>query len=395
METVGKRKRVSKNKWSGVYCRELDAMFQGKPDIVYDITYKDADRKKIWEKVGKKSEGYTPQIAEDIRAERMRTLRHDGKVKTAREVQREKIKSNRTLDEIAVMYFESDHGKNLKGRVTDFNRYHKNLAPILGKNPISTITEIDLQRIKATMRHNSTATVYNALELLRRLVNYGVKVGACKPLNFTIKLPTRDNIVTEYLTGEQAARLMEVLRDWPTDDVPRMIKTAMLTGLRRGEIFKLQDKDLDFTLRLITLRNPKGGKDTTVPMSPPVAEILEKQILWRNKRFPKSSYVFPGRYGEQRVACNAAKRIKAKAKLPDDFRIFHGLRHHFAVTLANSGEFTLDMIGELLTHKDTKMTRRYSQFLPGAKQKASNRAAELIQNHVNSDVATETESRSA
>ena len=27
------------------------------------------------------------------------------------------------------------------------------------------------------------------------------------------------------------------------------------------------------------------------------------------------------------------------------------MQHHYGVTLANSGEFSLDMIGELLTHK--------------------------------------------
>jgi len=47
--------------------------------------------------------------------------------------------------------------------------------------------------------------------------------------------------------------------------------------------------------------------------------------------------------------------------------------------VANSGEFTLDMIGELLTHKDTKMTRRYAQFLPDTKRKASDLAATLLQ----------------
>ena len=57
------------------------------------------------------------------------------------------------------------------------------------------------------------------------------------------------------------------------------------------------------------------------------------------------------------------------------------IKKHIAVTLANSGEFSQDMIGELLTHKDVKMTKRYSRFLPGTMKKTSNRAAELIQQH--------------
>ena len=59
-----------------------------------------------------------------------------------------------------------------------------------------------------------------------------------------------------------------------------------------------------------------------------------------------------------RKYCSAVGRIKQKANLPQKFRIFHGLRHHLAVTLANSGEYTLDMIGELLTHKSTEITKK-------------------------------------
>ncbi len=36
------------------------------------------------------------------------------------------------------------------------------------------------------------------------------------------------------------------------------------------------------------------------------------------------------------------------------------------------------MIGELLTHKDTKITRRYAKYLPEAKRKAAEKAARLV-----------------
>ena len=161
-----------------------------------------------------------------------------------------------------------------------------------------------------------------------------------------------------------------------------MLKLAMLSGIRRGEIFKLEDRDLDFRQKLIELRDPKGGPSVSIPMSEPVKALLEDQIRWRDEKYSNSSFIFPGMKGAQRVTSNAVKRIKEKANLPENFRIFHGLRHHFAVTLANSGEFSLDMIGELLTHKDITMTKRYAQFLPGTMKKASNRAADLIQQQV-------------
>lgn len=86
--------------------------------------------------------------------------------------------------------------------------------------------------------------------------------------------------------------------------------------------------------------------------------------------------------GGLRTDSSAVKRIKKKAELPKSFRIFHGLRHHLAVTLANSGEYTIDMIGELLTQKSAAMTKRYVKYLPDTTKKAANRAADLLQDHM-------------
>ncbi|MGM0760312.1 MAG: hypothetical protein ACQEUB_11485 [Thermodesulfobacteriota bacterium] len=55
------------------------------------------------------------------------------------------------------------------------------------------------------------------------------------------------------------------------------------------------------------------------------------------------------------------------------------LRHHFAVTLANSDEFVPDMIEKLVTHKFPQMTKRYAQYLPDSMKKAGARASELLQ----------------
>ncbi|MDZ7760020.1 MAG: site-specific integrase [Desulfovermiculus sp.] len=148
--------------------------------------------------------------------------------------------------------------------------------------------------------------------------------------------------------------------------------------MRRCEIFRLQDRDFDFRQGLITLRSPKGGKTVSIPLNPVAAEIIEEQIAHRGVRHPDSEYVFPGKKGQQRTECKSAYRIREKAGL-DGFRIFHGLRHHFAVTLANSGEFGLDMIGELLTHKSPAMTKRYAQYLPDTMKKASARARVRLQ----------------
>jgi integrase len=372
-----KNKRYRIGKYQGVYGYDsASRRVNGKSDVCYWITFK-FDGHKKWEKVGWKSEGYSPQLASEIRAKRVRNARHGKSVKTAQEIRTEKRLHDRPLVEIKDVYFSSEKGLNLKGRKTDLNRWDKHLAS-WGQKRVSSLSQFDMERIRHDMKGKAPATVGNTLELLRRLINYGVKYNLCPRLPFMIELPEKNNMITEYLTDEEVQRLMTVLETWHRQDVARMVKLAWLTGMRRGEIFKLQVHHVDSEQNIITLVDPKGGKNETIPMSQPVHDLLKDQVLWTDKNYPNSPYLFPGRGGKQRVDCSSVERIKEAAGLPKSFRPFHGLRHHMAVMLASSGEYTLDMIGSLLTHKSTAITQRYAKFLPDAKKKAANRAAELL-----------------
>ncbi|PID76602.1 MAG: integrase [Deltaproteobacteria bacterium] len=392
------KRKYRLKKHTGVYAYNSEKnRVNGKPDVCYYIVYK-VDGKNKTEKIGWVSEGYTANIAAEIRAKRIRTARHTGQVKTAKEIRAENLKKNRPLGDIKNHYFDSEHGKAIKGRKNDMNRWEVHLS-YLDEKSVPELSPLEIERIKQMManKNSKPATVDHALRLLRRIINHGVKHDLCPALSFKISFPKVKNKVTEYLTPEEAERLLFVLDNWKRQDIARMIKLAWITGMRRGELFRLKIDDIDLHHELINIRSPKGGEDTSIPLSPPAKEIILQQIAFleedakrRERRYRNTKcqappweehgYIFPGRYGTQRIACNAARRIKAAANLPQSFRPFHGLRHHYAVVLASSGQFTLDMIGELLTHKDSSVTRRYAVFLPDAKKKAAARASELLQN---------------
>ena len=369
--------RAHANKFEGVYFYESKTkLFDGKPDRCFVVTFKIAGRK-IWEKVGWKSKGITPQVADAFRTKRLQEIQLGAPVITAAQRKEEALKRNRMIGEIADMYFEANRD-GLKGYKTDKNRYEKHVKPLFSRRRVSDLTPLDMADLKNSMSDKADATVWNALELVRRLTNFGAKAGLCPPLGFTIEMPRRDNERIEYLTPEEAERLFTIMADWPNQEACRVLKLAYFTAMRKGEIFKLEDRDLDLQFNLIRLRDPKGKKSVSIPMSPVAREIIEAQIAWRDERFPGSPFLFPGKHHTQRTECSAVDAIKKAAQLPADFRIFHGLRHHYAVTLANSGQFTLDMIGDLLTHKSTAMTKRYGQFLPETMQKVSATAANIL-----------------
>lgn len=374
---ASKYKRYHPNKWAGVYVYELEELYRGSPDLCFFINYR-SGRRLVWEKVGKLSEGYNPEVAAELRADRVKAIRHGEEVKTAKEIRQEQVEKNKFFHEVAEAYFEVK-GPMLKGIVTDRNRYEKHLAPLIGKRCIGEITPQTIEDLRKVMIDHKPATLWNTLELFRRIVNFGYKTNRCPPLSFQIEMPVKNNEVIEYLKPEEVQKFLKIVREWPVRDVANMLLLAFFTGMRRGEIFKLETPDVDFHLKLIRIRNPKSGKSASIGLSSVAEKIIQDQIVWRNENFPESPYIFPGKSGKQRKDCSAVDRIRKAAALPPHFRPFHGLRHHFAVTLANSGQFTLDIIAEMLTHKNADFTKKkYGQFLPESMTAAGNAAAAIL-----------------
>ena len=55
--------------------------------------------------------------------------------------------------------------------------------------------------------------------------------------------------LTEYLTPDQAARLMKTLDEWTASRCGEYASGCnVFSGLRRGEIFKLKDRDIDLQI---------------------------------------------------------------------------------------------------------------------------------------------------
>jgi len=153
---------------------------------------------------------------------------------------------------------------------------------------------------------------------------------------------------------------------------------ALFTGMRRGELFKLQWPDIDFERGFIHLRGPKGGRDQVIPLNEVARKVLESHPR------DESPFVFPGRGGRQRTRYpKAIDRIREKAGLPKDFRPLHGLRHFFASQLASSGEVDMYLLQRLLTHRSPQMTMRYAHLRDDALRRASDLAGDLLNQAVN------------
>ena len=162
---------------------------------------------------------------------------------------------------------------------------------------------------------------------------------------------------SEDLNPDQLENLLKAIEKDENIDVGNMMLMALYTGMRRGEMFKLQWRDINLDTGFILLKDPKGGPDQKVPVNDMVRGLLNSIVQ------TKSPYVFPGRNGGKRTTTGVAgRRIRESAGLPDDFRPMHGLRHVYASMLASSGNVDMYVLQKLMTHKSPKMTQRYAHL---------------------------------
>ena len=368
-----------KTKYAGVTYCESTIGHLDKPERVYFITYR-KNGKLIEEKAGRQyQDDMTP-----ARASGIRTLRMEGKElsnQEQREEERAKKEAAAGKWTIARLWAEYQNQKGdyrtLKTDTTNYNRYL--VAPFGGKEPRDIIQmDVDRLRIKL-LKSKAPQTVKHVLVLLKRIANFGAKKGLSAGLQFTIEMPRLNNEKTEDLTPDELSRLLEAIENADCTQAANLMRMALFTGMRRGELFRLQWADLDFERGFIHLRDTKGGKDQKIPMNAEAQKILESHER------TGSAFVFPGRKGKKRVDIKkTVNRIKDVAGLPKEFRALHGLRHVYASMLASSGKVDMYTLQKLMTHKGPQMTQRYAHLRDESLRAASELAGSIIEQAANS-----------
>jgi integrase len=137
-----------------------------------------------------------------------------------------------------------------------------------------------------------------------------------------------------------------------------------------GEIMGLEWGDVDFRWSNITIRSPKNNETRHIPMNRQVKDVLQEIQQEEGKVF-----INPDTRKPYRDVRKAMRRALDKATVKRHIR-FHDLRHTTGSHLAMSGA-TEREIGEVLGHKDPKMSRRYSHLShrPPGKTRNSNQTS--------------------
>jgi len=359
--------------YRGVYNIWGEGISSGKRQKIYYVRYR-KDGKAVDEKAGRQIEdAMTPARASIIRAERISGKRPTNEERRE-QIEGVKAEANKVVWTVSKVWEEYAKVKaEIKGIRNDHSIFLKHLAPEFGDKTFEEISQMDVDRLRMRMAKTlKPQTIKNVLAILKRLSFFAIDRRLSAGLSFRIKMPKVNNLKTEFLTEEELRRLLKAIEEDPHPYAGKLLLLALYTGLRRGEIVKLEWPDIDFERNLIKIRDPKGGQDSTIPLNDSARAVLES--------VPKteSPFVFPGRAGHLNSIYKMISAIRSKAQLPEDFRPFHGLRHSYASLLASSGKVDLYTIQKLLTQKSPAMTARYAHLRDVALKRASNLAGEIV-----------------
>jgi integrase len=163
-------------------------------------------------------------------------------------------------------------------------------------------------------------------------------------------------------------------------DYSLLIRTAVFTGLRLGELLGLQWGDLDFEEGVLHVRRqatrtgelapPKTKKGVRrVPLEPDLVKRLRLHRL-ASKHSQEGDLVFPAQSGRPLSHRNVQRRAfepaRDLAELPKTVT-FHDLRHAFASLAAHRG-VPVNVLSEVMGHSDVGVTQKVYMHLYGREQ---------------------------
>ena len=238
---------------------------------------------------------------------------------------------------------------------------HYRIAKIV-RAPIADLSLFDLtpsviaQFRDSRLMEVKAATVCRELHLIKQSLNIAKREWgydlAENPVDM-VKYPKIRNARNRRVTDREIDDLIEALEAIDRHDIIAVIRFALETAMRRGEILTLEWRHVDLQRRTAHLPRTKNGYARTVPLTNGAMEILLKM-----DRTSGNKLVF-------NVSSDALKmcwrRIIIKTEL-DDLH-FHDFRHEAISRLFEMG-LSMPEVALISGHRDPRMLMRYTHLVP-------------------------------
>ncbi|MBX9905516.1 MAG: site-specific integrase [Burkholderiales bacterium] len=203
------------------------------------------------------------------------------------------------------------------------------------------------------------ATANRILSVLKAILNRAFQDGRVRDDTAWRQVrpfPKADEARIRFLTDAEGLRLVNAS---PTD-LRALIRGALLTGARHGELAAMRAHDVNLSTRQVYIAQSKSGRPRFVPLNPEGVNLFRDLLAGKTG----DALVFTRKDGNpwgKNHHVRALQEACGKAKIKPQIA-FHELRHTYASHLAQAGVDLLT-ISKLLGHADTRMTSKHYAHL--------------------------------
>jgi integrase len=289
--------------------------------------------------------------------------------------------------------------KTERSRAGDAAHLKNHICHHLGS---TRLTAVDVPAVKRLLRSVETDKRTNsrkrrlggpgaarkAVRVLSALMTWAVGEGQIKtnPIIGNLRLDGDSGRETVISSVEQYAALFEAMDDLVANGDPPLrsmartfITVKAWTGMRRGELQRLQWGQVDLEARRITLIDTKGAKlarnkhqqprTEFVSLPEPACEALA--AIQPEDPLPDDPVFVPMR-GEVFSINRDWNRVRNHAGLPPDL-VLHGLRHSVGTAGATAG-MSAPELQKLLRHRNMATVQKYIHLAEAAQSRLQERA---------------------
>jgi integrase len=230
----------------------------------------------------------------------------------------------------------------------------KHLCEFFGKEKqLTEVTPVQIEGYKIQRQGKvADSTVNRELALLKRMFNLAITWDLYSGLNPVrkVKFFREFNNRLRILSPEEEERLLHNAIPYLQD----LIRFALNTGLRVGEIFSLRWSHVDLPRGILAVFASKTQTIREIPINSETRKVLE---AWKLNKKSEDVFYNP-QTGKPFVDLKTGFALACeKAGISDV--TWHTLRHTFASRLVNSG-VDIVTVKELLGHSSISVTMRYA-----------------------------------
>ena len=257
-----------------------------------------------------------------------------------------------TIKDLADRYISERVEGRMRGERQEVQRVSAIVAK-LGSYNLSAVSPamVASWRDELTKKPLSSQTVQHYLAVLGRLykaasVDFGIPLPLGNPVE-SIRKPTVRNERDRGLDSDEEKRLMEALDQSRGKNLKSVVRLALETAMRRGEIICLTWENIDLVKQTAYLPQTKNGDSRTVPLSSRAVAVL--------KALPRD--ISGGRVfrTSETAITEGFQRAAQRAGLVD-IR-FHDLRHVAVSRLAKV--LAMHELAKVAGHRSPRSVMRY------------------------------------